>query len=452
MKEKRLNLGEGPVGPLLLQMSLPSIASLMVMAFYNLLDAFWLARLGPDAVAALTISFPVQILFAAIGVGTGIGAASFASRMFGAGEEERAQKSCGQAIFLSVTLGLLTILAGILYTEPILRAFGATEDVLPLCVKYFKTYLFTAPFLFFLMMANNLFRAGGSPRLSMLVVITASVLGSVLDPLLIFGWGPFPEMGIRGAAAAAVVSYMLSSILSLYYLFGGYSHYRPRLSHILPDVQLIGAIYRVGFPALVMNIGISIVMTVFNHVLAAFGPNALAALGLLFRINGIVIWVLFGIGHGVLPMVGFNYGACQFSRLREVVTTAVKWSSIFAGVSCLIMEIFAHPIISFMTDDPALVSVAVPALRIYISVQILAGPTIVWINMFNGLGKGFTSMFFLFIRDFFFLIPFLYLLPPVMGLNGVWAALPASNFISFVLIYLWTRRELGRLPADAVDC
>ena len=450
MKEERLNLGEGPVGPLLLKMSLPSIASLMVMAFYNLLDAFWLARIGPDAVAALTISFPVQILFAAIGVGTGVGAASFASRMFGAGEEEKAQKSCGQAVFLSATLGLLTILVGILYTEPILRAFGATEEILPLCLKYMRTYVFVAPFLFFLMMANNLFRAGGNPRLSMVVVIITSILGSVLDPLLIFGWGPFPEMGIRGAAAAAVISYLLTSILSLYFLFTGHSHYRIRWAYILPDMKLIGGIYRVGFPALIMNVGISIVMTVFNHVLAGFGPNALAALGLLFRINGIVIWVIFGIGHGVLPMVGFNYGACLFSRLREIVTTAVKWSALFGGVSCLLMEIFARPIISFMTDDPALIAVAVPAMRIYIAVQILAGPTIVWINMFNGLGKGFTSMFFLFIRDFLFLIPFLYVLPGFWGLNGVWASLPISHVISFALIYLWTKREFGRLPADAV--
>jgi MATE family, multidrug efflux pump len=381
-------------------------------------------------------------------VGTGVGAASFASRMFGAGEEEKAQKSCGQAIFLSSTLGLLTILAGVLYTEPILRVFGATEEILPLCVKYLRTYIFTAPFLFFLMMANNLFRAGGNPKLSMVVVITASVLGSVLDPLLIFGWGPFPEMGIQGAAAAAVISYSLSSLLSLHYLFRGHSHYRLRWTYVFPDVKLIVAIYRVGFPALVMNIGISIVMTVFNHVLAGFGPNALATLGLLFRINGIVIWVLFGIGHGVLPMVGFSYGACLFSRLQEVVRVAVRWSFIIAGVSCLIMEIFARPIISFMTDDPALVDVSVPALRIYISVLVLTGPTIVWINMFNGLGKGFISMFFLFIRDFLFLIPLLYLLPPVLGLNGVWSSLPISNLISFTLIFLWTKREFGRMPRD----
>jgi Na+-driven multidrug efflux pump len=113
------------------------------------------------------------------------------------------------------------------------------------------------------------------------------------------------------------------------------------------------------------------------------------------------------------------------------------------------MEIFARPIISFMTDDPALVAVAVPALRIYISVQVLSGPTIVWINMFNGLGKGFTSMFFLFIRDFLFLIPLLYLLPAMLGLNGAWASIPISNLISFALIYLWTKREFGRLPRDA---
>ncbi|HOD37071.1 MAG TPA: MATE family efflux transporter [Syntrophales bacterium] len=449
MKEERLHLGEGPVGPLLLKMSLPSIASLMVMAFYNLLDAFWLAKIGPDAVAALTISFPVQILFAAIGVGTGVGAASFASRMFGAGEEEKAQKSCGQAVFLSLTLGFLTILAGLFYTAPILRAFGATEEILPLCVTYMRTYVLIAPFLFFLMMANNLFRAGGNPKLSMVVVIITSILGSVLDPLLIFGWGPFPEMGIRGAAAAAVISYLLTSILSLYFLLTGHSHYRLRWAYTLPDVKMIGGIYRVGFPALVMNVGISIVMTIFNHVLAGFGPNALAALGLLFRINGLVIWVIFGIGHGVLPMVGFNYGACRFSRLRETVATGVRWAALFGGASCLIMEIFARPIISFMTDDPALVAVAVPAMRIYVLVQILAGPTIVWINMFNGLGKGFTAMFFLFIRDFLFLIPFLYLLPGLWGLNGVWASLPISNIIAFALIYIWSKRELGRLPADA---
>ncbi|MBN2688555.1 MAG: MATE family efflux transporter [Deltaproteobacteria bacterium] len=445
MNNKRLNLGVGAIAPLLFKMSLPAMTANVVVAFYNLLDVFWLSRIGPKAVAALTVCFPIQILLAAIGIGTGVGAASFASRMFGAGQTAAAEKVAGQTIFLSVVLGLTVLLPVEIFTEPILRLFGATDDILPLCMSYLTTYILCAPFMFLAMMGNNVLRAEGNPNLSMFAIFILAGTGAVLDPLLIFGMGPFPELGIKGAGYAAVCAYFLSAFLSFMFFRSNLSGYVISWQNLIPDVAIIRSVYRVGLPAFIMNLSISIVITVYNHVLGGFGADAVATFGIIFRLNGIVIFVLFGIGHGVLPLVGFNYGACLYERLRETVRTAVKWSAAGAAISILAAVVFTEPIISLFTNDENLLAAAVPAMRIYVTALIFLGPAIVVINMFNGLGMGFTATSLLFVRDFFVLIPFLVFVAPPFGLNAVWLAHPLSNLFLLVISWFWTRMLFRKL-------
>jgi len=441
MKNKGLDLGEGPILPLLLKMSWPSIAALFAMALYNLIDTFWLARLNPQAVAALTVCFPIQIIFGAIGVGTGVGAGSFAARMFGAGQQTKARQTAGQAILLSVLLGFVIIVITLTYQDAILEIFGAAGDILPLSRQYLVTVVIGCPFLLFLMVTNNLLRAEGNPKASMYVILVMSLTGAILDPFLIFGLGKLPMLGIFGAAISAVISYFLASLLSLYYLRVDASKYNLIWSHLIPDFSIIASIYQTGFPSIIMNFVYSIVMIVYNHVLGGFGPMAIAALGLCFRINHLVIMVLFGMGHGIMPIVGFSEGAALHKRLMDTVNCAVKISVLFSAAAFVLLEAFAHPILLLFTSDPELISIAVPAVRIFATMLLLVGPNLVWINMFIGLGKGFTSMLLLMMRDTLLLIPMLLYLPSLFGLAGVWAAQPVANLLAFFVILYWKKRE-----------
>ena len=443
-----LDLGKDPIGTLLLKMSLPSVVAMLVMALYNVVDAFWIGKISPEAIAALTICFPIQMLFGAIGVGTGVGAGSFTARMFGAGDTLRANRTAGQVIFLSALFGVIIIAAGIFFSESVLRIFGATENILPLSVRYLEMIVFGAPFLFFIMISDYLFRAEGNPTAPMFVIITSALLNAVLDPFLIFGWGPFPEMGIRGAGLATTIAQFATFFLSLYFLFSRHSGYRVRLGDIIPRWSIIVPIYHVGFPSFIANIAFSAVLVIYNHQLAGFGHLAVAALGLGFRINGVLMMVLFGIGHGVMPMIGFNYGARNYARIREITRAAIKISVLIGVVSSIFIELFAYPMLAAFTDDPALLAIAVPALRIFVITQILLGPIIAWINVFMGLGKGMAAMVLLVGRQVLFVIPLIYLMPLWFGLNGVWMAQPIANVISFFIISFWATRELRRLGRE----
>lgn len=447
MKESQLDLRNEPVARLLWKMSLPSIASMLVMALYNFIDIFWLSRLGPQAVAAVTIAFPVQILLGGLGVGTGVGAGSFAARMFGAGDSEKANRTAGQIVFLSVFIGSVVIVPGFLFHDPILRMFGATAEVLPLAREYFIIYLFTTPLLVFMISAGNLFRAEGNPNYSMYVVTTSAVLAALLDPFLIFGWGPFPALGIGGAAVAAGVSQFAIVVLSVWLFMRPGSSYHIRKEHLFPDLDVIRAIYTVGIPSMIVNIVISLVLTFYNHVLGSYGHDAIATLGLIFRIQGIVIWVLIGIGHGLMPLVGFSYGAVLHKRVIEAVRTAERYSAVLTFSSCIFIQVFAGHLIRIFTDDPSVIAIAVPALRIYALSLPFAGYNLAWISMFNGLGKGVTAMMLTLSRDIFFLIPLLFLFSFLFGLTGVWAAQLAANAFLFLLGFYLSRREFGGLPA-----
>jgi len=346
IENKVLDLGKGPIFPLLLKMSWPSITAMLAMAVANLIDTFWLARLSTQALAALTVCFPIQMIFGAIGVGTGVGAGSFAARMFGAGQHEKAQQTAGQVILLSIALGILTMIPVLIGHDAILRGFGATDDIMLLARQYLVLIVLGSPFLYFLMMVNNLLRAEGRPQLSMYVVLTLSLVLMVLEPFLIFGWGFFPKLGIAGAALAAVISQMISAAVSFYFLQLSTSRYHLTRRHLVPSLSICRSIYQTGFPSVIMNLVVSLVMIVYNHILANFGPLALATLGLCFRINGLVTMILFGIGHGVMPMVAFSEGAGHYKRLVETVRVAVRCSALFSGISSMVLIIFARPILT----------------------------------------------------------------------------------------------------------
>jgi putative MATE family efflux protein len=445
MKHKGLDLGRGAILPLLLKMSWPSILAMLAVGLANLIDAFWLARLSTQALAALTACFPVQMIFAAIGIGTGVGVGSYAARMLGANQLPKARQTAGQIFFLSMGLGILTIVPIVLAPDAILRLFGAHEEILPLARRYLSLIVWGTPFLYLLIMVSNLLRAEGRPNLSMAVILIFTVVLIVLEPFLVFGWGPFPKLGIAGAAIAAAVSYVVSGVLSIIFLLLKTSKYELTWNHLTVRLSICRAIYQTGFPSVIMNLVLSLVMISYNHILIGFGPLALATLGVCFRLYGLISMVLFGIGHGVMPLVAFNDGAGHYQRLEQIVKVAVRGSALFAGISSLALILFAEPILILFTGDAQLVAAATPALRLFMMAMVLVGPIIVWINMFIGLGRGMQAMLLMLFRDGLLLIPLLFVLPPVLGINGVWMAQPISTVLAFCLIFFLSSKHIRHL-------
>jgi putative MATE family efflux protein len=444
---KRLDLATEAIFPLILKMSWPSIIAMLAISIYNFIDTFWLARLSPQALAALTVCFPIQMLFAAIGVGTGVGAGSFSARMFGAGNISQAKHTAGQIFFLSFSSGLFIIIAVTFFQDPILILFGAFDEIIPLCRDYLGMIIFSAPFLIFSMMCNNLLRAEGRPLLSMVVVLISSLFSIVLAPLLIFGIGPLPHLGIRGAALAAVLAQFFASIFSVYFLQLKSSKYELKWRDLIPDWSIIKAIYATGLPSVMTNLMITVVLVVYNHVLSSFGTLAIGALGISLRVNGVVTMILFGIGFGVMPVIGFSHGARLHERLRQAVFVSVKASSYFALISSILLIVFARTIVGIFTTDEALIDISTTTLRIYVSVLVFSAPVIIYINMFIGLGKGLLAMLLLFFRDTVLLVPLIILLAKYFGLIGAWVALPIATVIAFVVIRHSARKELKRFAS-----
>ncbi len=414
---------------------------MITMALYNIIDTFWVARLGYQAIAALTVVIPYHVLVIAIGVGTGIGINALASRRFGERNIKAANHIAGQVFSLAVVFGVIFMMVAFFFAEPILIMIGATPDIMDFATQYLTVLGLGMPFLFFMIIAGSLLRGSGDAVRPMAFMITASVVNIILDPFLIFGIGPFPEMGVRGAALSTVIAQLLGAGLSFYYIVARKSAYRVKLLYFRPSLPILRDIYRVGFPSMIMQVMESVVFALFNYVLSAFGSLALAAVGITIRIVDLAFMPMFGAAQGLLPIVGFSYGA----RLRERLWRAVKLASVglalLMGMALVVLEIFAPQFIAIFNDDPELMAIAVPAMRIFLSTLVIVGPSILFITTFQGLSKGKDALILSLVRQFIFFVPLLFFLRQIWGITGVWLSWPVSDIFAFLVSGLWLYRE-----------
>jgi putative MATE family efflux protein len=434
-------LGTDPLGKLLFRLSLPSIISMVTISLYNLVDTFWVARLGHEAVAALTALMPIWIIFVAVGAGTGVGLNALASRQFGERNIESANQAAGQTLFLSFGLGIIFMLAINLFPYQICRLAGAPPDVVDLAVEYLVILSWGIPFLFLGHIGRNVFSAAGDAVRPMVVTLLGQVCNAILDPFFIFGWGFFPEMGISGAALATVIANILSVSVGIYFVLAHYTPYRLKRHHLIPRWQAIFAIYRVGLPSMVMELTESVIFALFNHLVAGFGSIALAAIGIAGRISDFIFMPVVGMSHGLLPIIGYSLGAKLWKRLWGSVRLASIWTAIIMAVVTILIEIFAPQLVNIFSKDPELVNIAVPGMRIFLSLLVVIGPTIMFITTFQGLSRGRDAMVLSLARQFIFFVPGLYVLSYYMGLNGVWLSMPVSDFAGFLTAGFWLYRE-----------
>ena len=442
-------LGTAPLPSLLFRLSLPSIAATVTTSLYNVVDTFWVGRLGQQAIAALTIVFPYQILAVALGVGTGAGVSALVSRRFGESNVEATNHAAGQVFFLSAFWGVLLLLVASIFHESILGALGATQDFMEPATAYLVVVSYGAPAHVFILVTGNLIRGSGDAVKPMVMMITASVLNMVLDPFIILGWGPFPALGVTGAAIATVMAQSTGMLIGFYYLLGRRTTFRIRLPHITPNLRLVVDICRVGMPASVQEIMESVSFAIFYRLLSVYGSVAIAAIGIVMRAADLTFMPVIGVANALLPVVGYNFGAGNEKRLWSAVRLSCFGIAALLLLLTVIYEVFAPQIIGIFVDDPKCINTAVPAMRIGIMTISLIGPTVMFVTTFQGLSRGTTALLLSLTRQFLIFVPLLFLFNHLWELMGLWIAMPVADAAGFAVCLFFVLREYRRRAVPA---
>ncbi|MFO7886687.1 MAG: MATE family efflux transporter [Eubacteriales bacterium] len=442
MNKNSKALGKENIGKLLKKLSVPATMGMMVNALYNLVDTIFLGRfVGVDAIGALAIAFPLQMIVLAFGIMVGIGTASAASRALGAGEVEKADHIVGNAFLSIIIIGILLVTVGRYFLNPILLMFGATENLLPLAYDYMNIILLGSIFLTIQIVSNNVIRSEGNAKVAMISMMIGTGFNIFMDPIFIEVLG----FGIKGAAIATIIGQSLGFMYVMNYFYRGNSNFKIMPHHLKPNFEYIKEIFSVGFPTFMRNVAGSFLAIVANNSLAFYGGDiALSVYGVIQRVLRFALMPMFGIVQGFQPIASYNYGAQNFKRVKEVIKVALKALVIYATVSIIFVQVFPEFIISLFNKDPELISLGKKALRIVtmmmplIGVQVLAG------SMYQALGKPKPALIVSMSRQTLFLIPLILILPSFfnMGLMGVYWAFPIADVLSIILSTYMLRRQM----------
>ena len=444
-------LGHAPLGWLMIRLSLPGMVGMLVSSLYNLVDTFWVSGLpeGTHAIAALTVLFPLQMIAGALGMGLSAGVTSLVSRRFGAGRTDDVHCAAGNALLLAVLLGGLLTLIVLPLARPVVLLFGATTEILDPSVAYLTTVAFGFVFDMFAMTANGLYRGSGNTFVPMLLLASGAVLNAVLDPFLIYGWGPFPHMGIEGAALATVIAQGFAALLSALYMGSRHSGYRLHAGHFRLKPRILADIAQVGAPMSADSCLRSVVASITNAVLGQFGPTAIAAQGLSLRVMMIMISCLGGGVHQALvPTVGYSFGAGDYRRMWRAYRIAALWTGIGGLLLSSLLCFFAPQILAPFARAGELTQLGPLALRLRVSTFFLVEPQMMAVFMLQGMGFGGQAMLLTFSRNVLLVVPGVLLLAR-FGAVGVFSAQPLADILCLLLAVVVLIRIYRRYPPSA---
>lgn len=428
-QQKFVRLTTAPVEKLVCRMAIPSMISMLVSAFYNMADTFFIGKISTQATGAIGIVFSYMALIQAVAFFFGHGGGTYISRELGKQRVEQAERMAANSFFLSLCFGVLFAVLGFLFMSPFLRFLGATETILPEAESYFTYILLASPFIMGSFVLNNLMRMQGNAHRATIGIAAGAVLNVVLDPILIFGF----ELGIQGAAIATAISQVLGFFLLLYMSDKG-GGIRIQIRLFSPDRKVFSEITAGGMPSLCRQGLASLAAVCLNNVAGVYGDSAIAAFSVVNRIFMMANSGLIGFGQGFQPVCGFNYGAQLYDRVRKAFWFCVKISTVALLVLGAGIFLFAEPIVTaFRADDPELVRIAVRALRYQCAVFPLLG----WITIVNmylqNIRHTVPATIVAAARQGIVLIPVLYLMVPWFGLNGLLFAQPVADLLTFGL-------------------
>jgi len=451
--EKRNPLGYESIPSLLLKYGIPSVISMLVMSLYNIVDQIFIGHspAGYLGNAATTVAFPLVTIMLALALLIGNGSAAYISLQMGKGNRGVAQKALGTAVTLLLVLGVAVGAGALLFLEPVLRLLGATDAVMPYAVEYTSVIVMGAPAAMLSTALANIIRADGSPRFSMAASLSGAVLNTILDPIFIFTLG----MGVRGAAVATVLSQCVSALLCLYYVLRRANYITLTKGNLRLDFPLAKTLAAYGSSSFVTQMAITVVNVVLNNTLVAYGTLSpygreipLSAMGIVMKISAILISCILGIIIGAQPILGYNYGAGNYKRVRQTFLLEVSVTFSLAAVVNVLFVFTPETFIGiFGKGSPQFTEFACMALSTYLCCVFAAGIQIPSANYFQAVGKPLKAMTLTMTRQLFLLVPAIILLPRFFGLQGVLYAAPVADVLSLLITGFFILRELRGLSA-----
>ncbi len=452
--QKKRDLTNGPIARTLLVLAWPVMLSNLFQTIYNLVDTLWLGRLGKVAIAAPTIVWPLVFLMISVGAGITIAGTALVAQYTGARREEEANHAAGQVFAFTGILALVLGISGVFIARPLMVAMGAGPDLLPAATSYLRIIYGGIPAMFGMFIVTSLLNGVGDTMTPMKLMGVSVVLNIVLDPLFIFGWGPFPAWGITGAAVATVISRGLVAIYGLYLLFAGKVGIHLRLRHLRLEWAMVKHILVIGGPASLGQSGTALGFSIMTGILARFGTAVVSAFGIGNRIISIATMPAMGLGQAAATMVGQNLGAKETKRAEHSAWTAIWISTAFLLAASAAVYFLRTSLVRVFINDPEVISLGASMFAITAMAFPFMGILQVIIGAYQGSGHTVYSMFFSLFRLWALRIPLVYFLgfSLAMGADGVWWAMFISNFgasavsIGFFLSGNWKHRIIKEAP------
>lgn len=432
-KEATLELGTKPVGKLLLQYAMPAIIAMTAASLYNTVDSIFIGQgVGPTAISGLAITFPFMNLAAAFGAAVGVGSSTFLSMKLGQEDYAAARKILGNTVTLNLIIGIAFTLVSISFIDPILRFFGASDQTLPYARDYMLIILAGNVISHSYFGINALLRASGKPREAMYGTIFTVILNTILDPLFIWPLG----MGIQGAAYATVLSQAIAWIWQMRHFVNqkAFLHFTKDSFKLRRDI--VRNVISIGISPFSMNVCACIVVIIINNSLVKYGGDiAVGAYGIANKVGFVFVMISFGVVQGMQPIVGYNYGAQKLDRMLRTLNLTIIGTMLVMTIGFIIGQFLSYPSARLFTGDKELIEHAIHGMRITMLMYPIVGFQIVVTNFFQSIGKAKISMFMSLSRQLLFLIPMLLILPHYFNIDGVWASMPTSDFISTVVAF-----------------
>lgn len=416
-----------PVSRLLLKYSLPAIAGMIINSLYNLVDRIFVGRIGSLAMTGIGLSLPFMMMLSAVSSLVGIGASALISIKLGENNKDEAKDILGNAITLLIGLMLLMTFLGLMFKTPILKAFGASDATMPYALDYMILILYGSVFQGIGTGLINVIRAAGHPLKSMVIVLIGTLTNIILDPLLIFTL----DMGISGAAWATIIAQLVTAIMVIHHFLSKKSQIRIEMNKLKLHFVTIKSILSIGFAPFAMQLSSVVVSIISNNALKTYGGDV--AIGAMTIINSVMVLFLMsamGITQGAAPIIGFNFGAKRFDRVRQVLILELAAVSSVCTITFILVQAFPVMLSSIFTREPDLISKASTGMRLFLLMLPLISAQIVGASYFQAIGEAKKATFLGLLRQVFLLIPLLLILPNFLGLNGVWGAGALSDLIS----------------------
>lgn len=433
-KKATLELGTRPIGSLLLEYAIPAMVAMVASSLYNIIDRAFIGQMvGPDAIAGLGITFPFMNLSSAFGAAVGVGASTSISVKLGQKDYDTAQKLLGNTVTLNLIIGFIFAAICLIFINPILRFFGASDQTLPYAREFMQIILLGNMITHMYFGMNAVLRAASKPRMAMYATLFTVVMNILLDVVFIWWW----HWGIKGAAFATILSQTLAMFWQMWLLSN-----KKELLHLQRGIyklrsKLVKMIISIGISPFLMNLCSCTVVIFMNNQFVRYGGDmAVAAYSISNSIAMIFVMFVIGINQGMQPIAGYNYGAQRFDRMLRVLNLAIIFATIIMTTGWLIAMLMPYYCARLFTSDSQLIAYAIEGIRVNMLVFPIIGFQMVVTNFFQCIGKVKISIFLSLSRQLLFLLPLLITLPTIFGLTGVWAALPVSDMIAAVIAFI----------------